>query len=44
MFSRSYLYSLIKIGSLAAEIFLIGTNVTRTNVDLTNITMTVGIC
>ena len=44
MFLGTYLYSFIKIGSVTAEIFLIWTNVTRTNVDWTNITETVGIC
>ena len=36
--------SLVKIGSVTAEILLILTNVARTNVDWTNVTMTVGIC
>ena len=33
-----------KVWSVTAEIFLIWTNVVRTNVDLTNITETVEIC
>ena len=38
-------YSLVvKIGSVTAEIFLIWTNVTRTKVAWTNVTMTVEIC
>ena len=36
--------SFIKIGSVTAEIFLIWTNVARTNVTWTNVTLTVGIC
>ena len=36
--------SLVKIGSVTAEIFLIWTIVARTNVALTNVTVTVGIC
>ena len=36
--------SLVKIGSVKAEIFLIWTNVARTNVAWTNVTVTVGIC
>ena len=35
---------MVKIGSVTAEIFLIWTNVARTNVASTNVTMTVGIC
>ena len=35
--------SLVKIGSVTAEIFSIWTNVSKTNVDLTNVTVTVGI-
>ena len=35
---------LSKIGSVAAEIFLIGTKVARANVAGTNVTVTVGIC
>ena len=33
----------VKIGSVTAEVFLIWTNVTRTNVAGTNVTLTVGI-
>ena len=33
-----------KIGSVIAEIFLIWTNVVRTNAAWTNVTVTVGIC
>ena len=33
-----------KIGSVTAEIFLIGTNVARRNVAWTNVTVTVDIC
>ena len=36
--------SLVKIGSVTADIFLIWTNVARTNVACTNLTMTAGIC
>ena len=36
--------SLFKIGSVTAKIFLIWTNVSRTNVAWTNVTVTVGIC
>ena len=39
---RSYLQSLVKIESVRAEIFLIWTNVTKTNVAWTNVTVTVG--
>ena len=35
---------MVKIGSLTAEILLIWTNVTRTDVAWTNVTATVGIC
>ena len=35
---------LIKIGSVAAEISLIWTNLARTNVAWTNLTVTVSIC
>ena len=35
---------LVKIDSVTAEIFLIWTNVAKTNVDWTNITIMVGIC
>ena len=41
---RTYFSSLVKIGSVTAEIFLIWTNVARTNFALTNITVTVGLC
>ena len=34
--------SLVKIGSVRAEIFLIWTNVAKTNVAWTNVTVTVG--
>ena len=40
----TYLESLVKIGSVTAEIFVIWTNVTWTNVAWANATMTVGIC
>ena len=43
MVPGTYLYSLVKIGSITAEIFLICTNVTRTNVAWTNVIMTVKI-
>ena len=42
--SRPPKYYLVKIGSVTAKIFLIWTNVTRTNVAWTNVTVTVGIC
>ena len=35
---------LVKIGSVIAKIFLIWTNVARTNITWTNVTLTVGIC
>ena len=38
----TYLYSLVKIGSVKAELFLIWTNVTRTNVAWTNVSVTIG--
>ena len=38
----TYLYSLIKDGSVTAKIFLMWTYVTRTNVERTNVTVTVG--
>ena len=44
MFPGTYLQSLVKIGSVAAEIFLIWTNFARTNFAWTNVTVTVGIC
>ena len=43
MFPGSYLSNVIKIGSVTVEIFLILTNVTRTNVALKNVTVTIGI-
>ena len=48
MVPGSYLYSLVKIGSVSADIFLIWTyvawtNVAWTNVAWTNITVTIGI-
>ena len=43
MFPGSYLKIFIKIRSLTAEIFLIRTNVAKTNVAWINVTMTVGI-
>ena len=42
--SRPPKYYLVKIGSVTAKKFLIWTNVTRTNVAWTNVTVTVGIC
>ena len=39
-----YFQSLVKIRSVTAEIFLVWTNVARTNVASTNVTVTVGIC
>ena len=36
--------NVVKIGSVTAEIFPIWTNVARTNVTWTNVTLTVGIC
>merc|ERR1711954_347672 len=44
MLLRTYLQSFVKIGSVIVEIFLIWTNVTRTNVAWTNVIVTVGIC
>ena len=38
------LKNLVKIWSVTAEIFLMWTNVSRTNVAWTNVTVTVGIC
>ena len=35
---------MVKIGSVTVEIFLIWTNVARTNVAWTNVTVSVGIC
>ena len=42
--SRPPKYYLVKIGSVTSKIFLKWTNVTRTNVAWTNVTVTVGIC
>ena len=39
-----YLYSLVEIESVTAEIFLIWTNVARTNVVWKNVAVTVRIC
>ena len=44
MVPESYLQSLVKIMSVSAEIFLIWTNVARTNITWTNVTVTVKIC
>ena len=44
MVPGTYLKNLVKIGSVTAEMFLIWTNVTRTNVARTNVTFIVGIC
>ena len=44
MVQGKYIWSFVKIGSVTAEIFLMWTNVTRTNVACTNVTITVGIC
>ena len=41
MFPGGYMKNFIKIGSLTAEIFLIRTNVAKTNVAWTNATVTV---
>ena len=35
---------LVKLGSVTVRIFLIWTNVARTNIAWTNVTVTVGIC
>ena len=40
----TYLWNLVKIKTATSVIFLIWTNVTRTNVAWTNVTVTVGIC
>ena len=40
----TYLKNLVKIESVTAELFLIWTNVVRTNDAFTNVTVTVGIC
>ena len=42
MFPGSYLSSFIKMGKVTAEIFLISTDVARTNVDWTNVNLMVG--
>ena len=42
--SRNLHLSLVKIGSVTAEIFLIWTNAARTNVACTIVTVTVGFC
>ena len=39
----TYLQNLVKIGSVSAEIFLMWTNVARTNIAWTNVAMTDGI-
>ena len=44
MVQGTYLYSLVKIGSVTAEIFLIWTNVAVTNVAWINVTKIVEIC
>ena len=44
MVPGTYLKSLVKVRYITAEIFLIWTNVARTNVAWTNVTLTVGIC
>ena len=41
---QKHLKGLVKLESVTAEIFLIWTNVIRTNVAWTNVTMAVGIC
>ena len=43
MVKETYLSSLVNIGSVTGEIFLIWTNVNRTNIAWTNVTVTVGI-
>ena len=40
----SFNKSLVKIESVTAEIFLLWTNIAKTNVDWTNTTIMVGIC
>ena len=42
--TRIYLSSFVKIGSVTAYIFLIWTNVAKTNVSWTNVILTAGIC
>ena len=44
MVPGTFLSSLVNIGPVTVEIFLIWTNVTRTNVARTNVPVTVGIC
>ena len=44
MVPETYLYNLVNIGSVIAEIFLIWTAVARTNVAWTNVNLIVGIC
>ena len=44
MVQGTYLYSLVKIRSVTAEIFLIWTNVARTNVAWTNVIVMVSNC
>ena len=44
MVPGTYVLSLVKIGSVTAEIFPIWTNVDWTNVAWTNVTVTVGMC
>ena len=43
MVPETFIQNLVKIGSVTAEIFLIWTHVTRTNVDRKNVTIIVGI-
>ena len=44
MVTGTYFKSLVKIGSVTDEIFLIWTNVAGTNVAWTNVTATIEIC
>ena len=44
MVPGTFLKSLVKVRYITAEIFLIWTNVVRTNVAWTNVPLTVGIC
>ena len=44
MVPGTYFYSSVKFMSVTAEIFLIWTNVARTNITWANVTVTVGIC
>ena len=39
-----YIHSVVKFGSVTAEVFLLWTNFARTNVDWTNVTVRIGIC